>query len=88
MVPEDAPDLGVEEAVGQRHGEALGGQQQGPQVLEQAVGEAAGVAGPQDGDDVGDAQQGDDHQQGLGGLPVLVVGGLAALPGGPGGVWG
>ncbi len=28
-------------------------------------------AGPGDGNEVGDAKEGDDHQQGLGGLPVL-----------------
>ena len=38
--------------------------------------------GREDGDEVGDPQQGDDHQQGLGRPPVLVVGALP-LAGGP-----
>ena len=38
--------------------------------------------GRKDGDEVGDAEEGDDHQQGLGGPPVLVVGALP-LSGGP-----
>ena len=46
------------------------------------MGGRGGVARPQDGDDVGDAQQGDDHQQGLGRPPVLVVAALS-LAGGP-----
>ena len=39
----------------------LGGEQERSQVDKEDMGGRGGVARPQDGDDVGDAQQGDDH---------------------------
>ncbi len=51
----------------------LYGQQERPDVLEQEVGEEVVAARSYDGDEVGDAQQWYDDQEGLGGLPVLVV---------------
>ena len=78
----DSLHLGVEEAVWEGHGEALGGQQDGAEVSKDRVGDGAGWEGREDGDEVGDAQQRDDHQQGLGRPPVLVVRALP-LPCGP-----
>lgn len=83
MVAEDGSDFSVEEAVGKGDGKALGGEEDGAQVDEEEVGGGGGVAGPEDGDDVGDAQEGDDDQEGLRRLPVLVVCGLPALPAPP-----
>ena len=39
----------------------LSGKKDGPEVNKEDVGGGGGVARPQDGDDVGDAQQWDDH---------------------------
>ena len=39
----------------------LGGEKDGPEVNKEDMGSGGGVAGPQNGDDVGDAQQRDDH---------------------------
>ena len=44
----------------------LGGEKDGPEVNKEDMGSGGGVARPQNGDDVGDAQQRDDHQQGSG----------------------
>ena len=79
---EDSLHLRVEEAVWEAHHEALGGQQDGPEVSEDRVGDRLGGEGGEDGDEVSDPQEGDDHQQGLGGPPVLVVAALS-LAGGP-----
>lgn len=73
VVSQDAPHFSVEEAVGQRHCEPLSGEKDGPEVYKEDMGGGGGVARPQDGDDVGDAQQWDDHQQSLCRFPVLMI---------------
>ena len=42
-------------------GNDLSGEKDSPEVYKEDMGGGGGVAGPQDGDDVCDAQQGDDH---------------------------
>jgi len=57
----------------------LYGEEEGPGVDEgQVHADPAVGAGPAQGDEVGDAEQGDDDQQGLGRLPMLVM--LMRLP--------
>jgi len=79
MVSEDASHFCVEEAVGQGHCEPLSGEKDSPEVNKEDVGGGGGVARPQDGDDVGDAQQWDDHQQCLCRFPVLMISRLSTL---------
>ena len=62
MMLEDALDLSVEEAVGEGDGEALGGEEHRPHVDKHQVHEGALVGGADDGDEVGDAEQGDDDK--------------------------
>ena len=72
----------------------LSGEKDSPEVYKEDMGGGGGVAGPQDGDDVCDAQQGDDHlgmdehhhhchhgdyQQGLCRFPVLMISGLSTF---------
>ena len=83
MVLEDPLHLGVQEAVGEGHGEALGGEEEGAEVCEYWVEDRGGGERGDDGDEVGDAKEGDDHQQRLGGPPVLVVRGLPLPACGP-----
>ena len=59
---EDSLDLCVEEAIGESHGEALGGKEHGPHVNKHQIDEGALVGRSDDGDEVGDAEQWDDHK--------------------------
>ena len=62
MMLKDPLDLCVQEAVGKGDGQALGREKHRPQVDKHQVEEGALVGGSDDGDEVGDAKQGDDDQ--------------------------
>ena len=62
MMLKDPLDLCVQEAVGKGDCQALSGEKHRPQMNKHQVEEGALVGGSDDGDEVGDAEQGDDDK--------------------------